>query len=274
MAIYMEINSLNLIYFSPTGTTKKIVENIALGMKVSRMEHSNFTLPSIISVELDEITDGLAIVGAPVYGGRIPLEAVDRFKRLRANDMPTILVVVYGNREYEDALLELTNITREQGLKPIAGGAFVGEHSLSNKDMPIAEGRPDEADINQAQQFGKEIRDLLIGIDSVNNLSPLNIPGNFPYKERRAPLKIAPFIDEMLCTKCESCISVCPTGVITINEVLQINSDNCIRCCACIRSCPSEALYFSDPIIKRTAETLYKNCSKRKEPEMYISAEM
>jgi ferredoxin len=267
----MKINSLKLAYFSPTGTTRKILENIAAGINVPITGQFDFTLPETETAEYEELTSGLVIIGTPVYSGRIPLDTVTRFKRLRAKGTPAVLVVVYGNIEYGDALLELKNIAEEQGFKPFAGGAFIGEHSLSNIYMPIAEGRPDEMDVNRARKFGKKIQALLSGIDTLSNLSPLNVPGNFPYKKRRVPLRIAPFVDEMLCTKCGICIPVCPTGVITMDDKLRINSDNCIRCCACTRTCTSHALYFNDPRVKRAAENLYRNYNKRKEPEIYLS---
>ena len=270
----MDIDSLKLVYFSPTRTTQKVVENIAEGMQVEGVEQLNFTTPEMETLDYEEVKSGLAILGAPVYGGRLPLKAVHRFQRLRANDIPAVVVVVYGNREYEDALLELKNLAEELGFKPVASGAFIGEHSLSSNDMPIAKGRPDVADVKKAQEFGKKIRDLLDGINSVNNLSPLQLPGNFPYKERRESLHITPFIDETFCTKCEICVTVCPTGSITMNDVVQTDPYVCIRCCACIKYCPSQALYFNDPRMKRTAEWLYTNYSERKEPELYISSKV
>ena len=270
----MDIDSLKLVYFSPTRTTQKVVENIAAGMKVNSIEQFDFTIPETETLEYEETTSGLAIIGAPVYSGRLPLEAVHRFHRLRANGMPAVVVVVYGNREYEDALLELKNLAEEVGFKPVAGVVFIGEHSFSNKDTPIAKGRPDALDVNQAQEFGGKIRDLISGIDSVSNLSTLQLPGNFPYKERRESPKIAPFTDETLCTKCEICVAVCPTKSITIDDKVQTNPDNCIRCCACIKYCPPQARYFNDLGMKRKAEQLCKDCSKRKEPELYISSEV
>ena len=179
-------------------------------------------------------------------------------------------MVVYGNRAYEDSLLELKSLVKERGFKPVAGGAFIGEHSLSNDDMPIAKGRPDSVDLKKAQDFGKKIAELLSGIDSVNKLSPPNIPGNFPYKERKESSRIIPFTDETLCTKCDICVEACPTGSITINDTVQTNTDTCLRCCACVKLCPPQARYFNDPVTKQNRERLYTNCSERKEPELFF----
>ena len=54
-----------------------------------------------------EIKDSLTILAAPVYGGRVAPIALQRMKRLKGTNAPVILVAVYGNRDYEDALVEL-----------------------------------------------------------------------------------------------------------------------------------------------------------------------
>jgi hypothetical protein len=45
-----------------------------------------------------------------VYAGRISADAKFRLQRIKANNTQAVIVVMYGNREYEDALLELNDI--------------------------------------------------------------------------------------------------------------------------------------------------------------------
>ena len=136
----MESKQINLIYFSATGTTRKVLESIAEGFGATQVEHINLTLPGSIQQTPPSFKNELAIIGAPVYGGRLPVDAIDRLKRLKANDTPTVLIVVYGNREFDDALLELKNLSIELGFQPIAAAAFIGEHSFASEDIPIANG--------------------------------------------------------------------------------------------------------------------------------------
>jgi ferredoxin len=185
--------------------------------------------------------------------------------------MPAVVVAVYGNREYEDALLETKIFTEAASFRPIAAGVFLGEHSFSTQDMTIAAGHPDAADVKQAQEFGKKIRELLAAVDSVNDPSPLQMPGNFPLKERGEPPKIGPLTDETLCTMCELCIPVCPTHSIALDDTVQTDPSTCIRCCACIKASPPQALYFDDPGMRQIAQRLYTTCTRRKEPEMFLS---
>jgi flavodoxin len=178
----MSYDTVKLVYFSPTGTTKKILQAIARGMPVARIDHLDLTPPQAETQLLDEITDELTILGAPVYAGRLPIEAVRRLRRLKAGEAPAIVVVVYGNRAYEDALLELKDLAGEQGSRPLAAGAFIGEHSYSTSGRPIAHGRPDEADLNQAGEFGKRAFQKLTNVREPERMPALEVPGNFPYK--------------------------------------------------------------------------------------------
>ncbi len=60
--------------------------------------------------------DDVVLFAAPVYGGRLPAMAAERFRRIRGAGQKCVAVVVYGNRDYEDALLELHDILSETGL--------------------------------------------------------------------------------------------------------------------------------------------------------------
>ncbi len=102
----MEVKQVKTVYYSATGTTQKVLESIANGIKVETVEHINLTLPEGAKQTIPPFTDELVIIGAPVYGGRLPVEAINRFKQLKARNTLAILIVVYGNREFEDALLE------------------------------------------------------------------------------------------------------------------------------------------------------------------------
>jgi len=266
----MNINSAKLIYFSPTKTSKKVLEGIAQGLQADVIEHMDLTPPDAKAQEFAELHDELAIIGVPVYSGRVPPDAASRLKRLRANDTPAVVVVVYGNREYEDALLELKDLAVEAGFIPVAGGAFIGEHSFSNETTPIATGRPDAEDLDKARDFGTMILKKMGDIGVPGEISSLQVPGNVPYREPMKRSKISPITQEDVCTKCEQCAEVCPTGTVTVSDTVTTDQTLCILCCACVKNCPSGARVMEDPQIKKAAEWLHGNYSKRKEPEMYL----
>lgn len=268
--IATKIDSARLIYFSPTQTTKRILEGIARGIRAKRLDELDLTSPGANMGETVEIHEALTIIGAPVYGGRLPQEAVLRLKRFRGDRAPAVIAVVYGNRAYEDALLELKDLVVEAGFTPVAGGAFLGEHSFSTKAVPIAPGRPDPEDLRKAAEFGAMIRDRLGSLPALNEMPPLRVPGNTPYKEWRKTSRISP-VTGAACGKCGRCAGLCPTAAITIHDSVLTDPDRCLLCCACVRNCPTGARFVDDPGIKRTAEWLKVNCAGRKELEVYIA---
>jgi ferredoxin len=267
--ITMEVKQVKLIYFSPTGTTQKVLESIAKGITVEDVEHINLTLPQGARQTIPPFSDEFVIIGAPVYGGRLPVDAINRFKQLKANKTLAILIVVYGNREFEDALLELKNLAIELGFKPVAGGAFIGEHSFATKDVPIANGRPDSLDIQKAMDFGAKIKDKVTALQSPDAQMDLEIPGRFPYEGGARSMTVAPVTREDTCTVCGTCASVCPTAAISVDGSVATKIELCIRCCACIKSCPTGARVWEDSMMKNIANWLNENCRTRKEPQIF-----
>jgi ferredoxin len=266
----METNSVKLIYFSPTRTTKKIVEEIARGIEADKVEHIDLTLPGEKMQTFGPMQDDLVVIGAPVYGGRLPAEAVHRLQRLTGTDTPAVIIVVYGNRAFEDAILELRDLALAQGFRPVAGGAFIGEHSFSHGATPIAHGRPDEDDLLRARKFGVSVRKKMGSMKPTDQIPLLRVPGNSPYKERRLLSHSAPVVGEALCTRCESCVEVCPTASIALEDTIRTDSRTCIACCACIKQCPVGARAMDDPEIRRIAQWLSTSFRQRKEPETYL----
>ncbi|HEX9022231.1 MAG TPA: 4Fe-4S binding protein [Geobacteraceae bacterium] len=205
-----------------------------------------------------------------MYAGRLPAAMLSRFRRLQGNGVPAVIVVVYGNRAHEDALLELRDLALEAGFRPIAAGAFVGEHSFSTDAVPIAAGRPDGEDMAKARSFGEMIRGEMASVRNGEKTEPLRVPGNFPYKELRMLSDIAPALHGALCTGCRNCLPVCPTSALHADNPAMTDKGLCIKCCACVKACPAGARTMDDARIRQIAEQLSTNCRNRKEPETYL----
>jgi ferredoxin len=265
----LEVKQVRLIYFSPTGTTQKILESIAGGLSVENVESIDLTLLKGTKQAISPFSDELVIIGAPVYGGRLPVEAINRFKMLKADNTLAIVVVLYGNREFEDSLLELKDLATELGFIPVAGGAFIGEHSFATEDIPIANGRPDSFDLQKAKDFGAKIKAKIAALQSVESQPDLKIPGRFPYQGGALAIVVAPVLKEESCTLCGECVDVCPTEAISINKSVETKTELCIRCSACIKICPTGARYWEDGTMKKIIGWLNENCSTRKEPQVF-----
>ena len=266
------------IYFSPTGTTEKIVKAIAQGIDGDTVEMIDCTKRSWRNSANLSFKDELVIVGVPVYYGRVPEEVIPFLKALSAEKTPAVPVVVYGNREYEDALRELYDLMVEDGFTPMAGGAFIGEHSYSSADLPLAEGRPDSGDLEKARAFGADIRKKLERMDRPELLGTEVIPGNVPYlepanlnmmKKLRQNIPFTPETDLDKCTKCHQCVEACPNQAISRDDVTAIDRWACMICFACVKSCPEEAKAMPRDFYV-AIERLRGLCQERKEPDVFL----
>ena len=266
----MEINNVKLIYFSPTKTTKHVIEGIANGLQPVKITQLDMTLPQADQLESVGIQDDLVILGAPVYGGRIPQVAVNRLSKIRGKNTPAVVVVVYGNRDIDDALMELSDLAIKTGCRPVACGVFIGEHSFSSDTVPIARNRPDDEDRQLAGMFGKSIREKLLQISNIDDIMPLKLPGNFPYKKRGKHSWTPPGTRENLCTLSGRCKKVCPVGAITITNMVKTDVNACIYCCACVKECLTKARYITDTDVKKITLWLSKTFPQRKVPYWFI----
>lgn len=265
----MQISTVNLVYFSPTGTTRKIVRALASGIHAPVTE-MDLTPPHAGEQPVIKLDQALTIIGVPVYAGRVPAEAAHRLRSVQGQDTPAVLVVVYGNRAFEDALLELADLTTAAGFAPLAGAAFIGEHSYSTSGKPLAPGRPDAEDLMQAAHFGGQLRAKLAGLESPANAQPLTLPGNRPYRSPMQRSGVVPITQADQCILCGKCAAVCPTAAVVVRDTVETDPQLCIICCACIKNCPTGARQMQDEGILQLSERLYQTCTVRKEPEVFL----
>lgn len=258
---------INAVLFSPTHATRKITETVTQtlksNLKAEKVTHYDLTLPGgrVAPGPVFE-KDDVLVLALPVYAGRVPQIVENNLERLKGNNTKAIVVAVYGNRAYEDALLEMRDIVTQQGFEVVAAAAFVGEHSLSRR---LAAGRPDLEDIDTAYAFAQKVATKLM---SHNNSAP-SVPGNYPYRERCPALNLAPITTEA-CYNCMLCAYNCPVGAIDFQDPQITDGVLCIRCCACVKGCPVEAKLFNAPAIMEKVNLLETKFMPRKEPEMFL----
>lgn len=270
----MEVSKINIVYFSPTHTSAKVAKAIAKGFGNIESEVFDATRKE---VALKAEKDSLTIIAVPVYGGHIAITARHRLEMLEGNGTPVIPVVVYGNRAYEEALKELAVLLGEKGFVPVAGATFIGEHSYSTDEKPIAKGRPDSNDLAYAENFGKAVS---VKIDKLSDagsgrvdVAKIRKPKQPFFKLlgfvfnvlrlRRSgkPMPVTPVTDESLCKHCGACVVACPVAAIEKGREEATNASRCIRCCACVKVCPHKARMFDTPF----ADLLSKYFGSQKE---------
>lgn len=268
--------SPHALYFSPTGTTRRIAAAIAQGIAdTTPIAETDLTHTPTPARALGPET--VAILAAPVYGGHIPPVVLERLEALRGNDTPAVIVAVYGNRAFDHAVAELADFAAQHGFRPIAAAAFVGEHSYSTPDTPIAAGRPDAEDLAAAAAFGEHIREKLRRDDlRVVDVRRLHSPRTpllslmrfirfvlaYRRQQHKNPVVRIPVVDAERCTRCGRCASLCPTQAIAPGDETHTDPTRCLRCCACVKGCPTAARSYATPF----AAVLARNFSQRKPP--------
>lgn len=265
----MKIHSVKTVCFSPTRTTKRLVAAVAAGLGGVEAEDWDLTLSGAAVPGTTGVGD-VVVIGAPVYAGRVPAVAVERFRALQGRGALAVLVVTYGNRHYDDALIELVDLSKEWGFVSVAGGAFIGEHSFSTPELPVAAGRPDASDTDKAEAFGRLVAKKIAGFVDASGCGPLEVPGKRPYKEGWIKPPLPPVMDEALCTGCGECAAVCPVDAIGVGDIAVTDGAKCIVCAACVRACPEHGRSFMGTPIAGLNQKLNELYSARREPELFV----
>lgn len=257
------MKKLHTIYFSATGTTQKCVEKVCAGLGMKPVSVLN--LADNLKTELPKfMTDDVVVVGVPVYGGRVPAVVVDAISHLKGNGAVAIALVVYGNRDYDDALLELTDVLTDRDFHVVGAGAFIGQHSIFPK---VGVSRPDLSDEQCLNRFGKECMNA-ISKDHRASEVPY-IKGKKPYKQS-AGIVLAPVAKEQECVKCGACVSKCPVGAIPSETPWITDTAKCISCGRCIALCSQNARKHSGLKYSIFGAIFKAGFSKRKEPEWTV----
>lgn len=247
------------LYFSATYTTKRVVEAIANGLSndVTAYDITNDTASDKVEISRDEIL----VVGVPVYAGRVPAMAVERLRRFRGDRTPAVIVAVYGNRHYDDAVLELHDIMTECGFRTIAAGAFVAQHSIFPN---VGKARPDAEDMTDIKMFAKRITEL-----STADFGTISLPGNRPYK-LPGGIPIWPTASHR-CTACGACARLCPTRAIDPSAPKGVDKEKCIKCGRCITVCPTKSRRFYGIKYSLAARRFNSAFSTRRSNEMWFA---
>ena len=275
----MKITTVWSVYFSATGTTEKVVTGIATAaakLLGAQYRSRPFNRPESREQPLAFSKEDFVVLGIPVYAGRVPNLLLPFIKeKVSGNDTPATAVTLFGNRSYDDALIELRDIMQENGFCCISAGAFVGEHSFSTT---LGAGRPDERDMALARRLGEETATKILRLAAAPSAA-VHVKGSVPIRPYYTPrdrfgnpvniLKVKPKTDAAKCTGCGTCSNVCTMGSIDPSNAGLITGV-CTKCCACVKRCPAGAKFFDDEgylFHKRELEEMYE---RRAEAELFI----
>lgn len=251
------------IYFSPTGGSSKNARSIAKAIDKNAVDIDITMQNALIEKKTFNASD-IVVFGAPVYISRIYKGALERLADFRGDKTPCIITVSYGNRHYDDALLELSDFVSARGFIPIAGAALIAQHTFGQ----IQIGRPNAEDIARNNDFAHDVISLL----EKQELCPISLPGNRPYlygdEGGNGGTTHRPTTNDD-CIMCGLCAEQCPQGAIA-DDNKTIDVTHCISCFRCIRNCPVQAKECVTEAYLKFAKEFTEKLSKRRENEYFV----
>ncbi len=242
-----------LLTFSPTGQSKACALAVA---NATKQEFVEFDVTHFIQRRKPlALADTTLIVAYPVYGGRVPVLFAEYLaKSVTCTNCKAVAIATFGNRAFEDALVEMEDILFAKGV-PLIGAASLGcQHSYTDK---VGSKRPDIEDF----QLLDRLAVYLSG--KTGTISP---PGNRPYK-MDMPVADPPYMPK---PKVEGWIipdqlyALCPTGALAKRDPAL-----CIHCCACIQLSKHE-LQMDNPWFTNFTSFLEQSFQKRVDSELYL----
>lgn len=248
------------LVFSPTGGTQKIADalSLALGAEAKQVDLTDAGLDfSAYCFGAEDV----CIVALPSFGGRAPAEAIARLSRMRGGQARAILVCAYGNRDFEDSLLEMRDCLQNAGFRPNAAIAAIAEHSIMRV---YAAGRPHAQDFEELEGFARQIEEKLKSDAEFE----LELPGNTPYKSYKGvPMKPAA---GNKCVQCGLCAARCPVKAIPEAAPNETDKDKCITCMRCVSLCPSKARGVNPVMLALATQALKAACSTDKPNRLFL----
>lgn len=279
----MIVNKIYGVFFSPVNNTRTMVKKVAgdLAKKLELpVEFIDFTTPADRGQGWKFGKEDLVVFGTPTFAGRIPNKILPYVQTLFEGDETlAVAMVTFGNRNFENSLIEVKNELVNHNFSPFAGAAIACQHSFTEK---LATERPDGEDIRQIEAFVEEIAELLKHTQKKEELwTPVAVPGDDPLTGYYVPLgvdgqpvqflKAKPKTIEEDCDHCGACAAHCPVEAIDFNDETKVPG-TCIKCQACVKVCHTGAKYFDDEKFLSHVKMLEENYTRRAKPQFFIGA--
>ncbi len=229
-----------VIYFSLTGSTKKVARAIEEGMRPLVAVSRIVTLKEVRTEDLSGY-DVIGI-GAPVWGG-LPAN-VERF----LGAIPSVTGAhAFGFCTHgawpERFFPPLVDLLRKRGFSVIGLGDWYGSVTRPTLPKPyLTDGHPDDIDLAEARDFGRGMvelsRKILSGAAQIPILPPMVMPAASGLPKPRPKLRK----EKCRYPACRLCADHCPMDGIDLSASPPVFGRHCAGCYFCEMICPEGAV--------------------------------
>ena len=261
-----------IFYFTGTGNTRYIAENLELSLNRKGMEAKSMSIVGIEKMQIDEEINNndIVFIAYPIYGSDMP-ENMKRFIHSMPDGNDKKLGVICSQMLFSgDGSSIMHRFLRKKGYDQIWSYQINMPNNLCIKGSPFKQ--YDDYDVIEQRylagaraKVGK-ICDAVIG-------DKRRVGDNTIFHKAMALMQ-RPFyksmgkksfshklnVDISLCNKCEKCIDNCPNNVIMMDDeqVKFTQQDKCTVCLRCMNYCPKSAITFGGNV----KQPLYKGPTK------------
>ena len=249
-----------VIYFSQTGNTEKIAKAIQTGVKQAA---GNCDLAEIRQADPLGLKEyDLIGLGSPVMGAA-PANVGEFVNKMRFVGGKHIFTFCTHGTSYAWFLSSLYPKFKLRGLTVIGSADWYGDCVLLHMVEPYpTAGHPDEIDLQQAEDYGREmvIRSWKISAGETNLIPAAPQAPQMPPKPKAdegKPNKTKELIEafprmlkfdreKCLYPRCSLCMDNCPTYGLDLSVEPPILAEPCLGCEFCARLCPTGALNIDE----------------------------
>ena len=274
--------TLQVVFFSPTKNTQKILAQIAGGMNyplatqpyidiTTRLQRKNIN---------KKITGDIILFGVPVYIGKIPSMVLPVIAALEGNGRWMIPVAISGHVTHGECLENMIWLFRRQGFRILAAAKFIGKHSFTTSNFVLGENRPNNEDMHGAREFGKKLVEKFR--ESPTEIILQGVPPSEETKEnipeRKAQTLVeSPVHDPEKCVRCRVCYANCPVDAIDFDSFADeqnpfvVDQDLCFRCFGCVYVCPFNALSIQLTMTTEQRDEFLQYGKENQHPEVFLA---
>jgi flavodoxin/ferredoxin len=240
-----------IVYFSQGGTTARVAEQIAAGLRVAKHQVDLCNLKD----ERPPALDGYDLlgIGSPVYYYRPPFNVMDYVNRLPDLDgLPAFAFVLQGTYRGSAGNIIRRALARKGADEMGYFHCYGADYALFylKAGYLFSPDHPTEEELAQAKVFGREVAARFAGKQYVRSKDDPPLPVVYRLERFLTNRWLARKVysrlfrvDAESCTACGICVELCPTGNIAEGEDGRpVWGRDCLLCLTCEMKCPEDAI--------------------------------